>query len=63
MHGKNRLIGIRDAFAQAQNGLAELVRQAIADGIRDVQRGGAGIDHGFQNSAEKILFRTAGIFR
>ena len=63
MDGEDRLVRVRNALAQLPDGPAELIRQAVADRVRNIQRRGAGVDNRFENPAQKILFGTPGVLR
>ena len=63
MHGKNRLVGIRHALDQRAHEVGVFLRHRVADGIGNVDRGGAGLDHGLDDPAEKIHFAAGAVFR
>ena len=62
MHRPHRLIGIRNALAQIADQAAELLRHRVADGIRHVDGRRPRFDHLFEDAAQKIEIRTAGVF-
>ncbi len=43
--------------------LAELLRDVVAHGIRDVHRAGAGVDHRLEHAAQEIHLGAAGVLR
>ncbi len=61
VHGKDRLVRVGHPLEELADGLAELVRQVVAHGIRDVDGAGAGIDGRLHDAAEKVHLRTPGI--
>ena len=62
VHGDDGFVDIRDAIVQAGNDTGELKRHGIADGVRDINRGGAGVDGGFDHARQIGDRRTARIF-
>jgi hypothetical protein len=61
MNREHRPVGVRYALDQGTDQLAELVRQVVADRVRDVHRGGARVDHRLDHPAEKVDLGTTGI--
>jgi hypothetical protein len=57
------LVDARDLALELGDELAVFVRQHVADGVRDVQRGGAGFDHGGQDLDEEGDFAASGVLR
>jgi len=54
-----------DSVNAAANGcdqLSEFRRNGIADGVGNIERGGAGFNHRIEHSAEKIRIGARGIF-
>ncbi|MNB87478.1 hypothetical protein D3C75_344780 [compost metagenome] len=60
--GNNRFIDIRYAFVQAGNDVGELERHGVADGVRDIDGGGTGVNRGFNHACQIGDWRTTGIF-
>ena len=57
--GEDDVPGARGIFPQILDEAAELVRQIPARRVRDVQRGGARLDHLFQHTVEEAWLRPA----
>src|SRR5208282_4404307 len=62
MGGDRYLLDAGDFLAQRADELTIFLRHAVTDGIRNVDRGGAGGDHRFDYLAEKRDISTGGIF-
>ena len=62
VHGYDGFVDIRDAIVQAGNDVRELERHGVADGVRDINRRGAGVDGGFYHARQIGDRRTARIF-
>ena len=54
MRGPDDLIGIGHAFNQLPDAFAPQGGNAVADGVGDIQRLRAGLDHRFEYTAEKV---------
>jgi len=61
MHGEHRLVGIGDALEQLADGVGVLVRNGVADGVRNVDGTCAGVDGSLDDSAEEIDLRAPGV--
>jgi len=61
MHREHRLVGIGDAFEQLADGVGVLVRNRVADGVRDVDGARTGVDGGLDDAAEEVDLGAAGI--
>ena len=61
MHGEHRLVGIGDALEQLADGVGVLVRNGVADRVRNVDGACAGVDGSLDDAAEEIDLRAAGV--
>ena len=61
VHGKARLVGIRHPFAQHLDEREIFLRHGIADGVGNVDGGGAGLDRGLDAAAEEIVFGAGAV--
>ncbi len=62
VHGDDGFVDVRHAVIQGGDDAAELVRRGVADGVRDIDGGGAGIDGGFDHAAQIVDRCAAGVF-
>ena len=62
MHRENCLVSVRNPIHDLPDGLAKLLRYRVADGVGNIDGTGASIDRGFNDPAQKVQLRTAGIF-
>ncbi len=60
--GNNCFVDIRHAIIQAADDVGIFERHGIADGIRDINGGGAGVDRRFHDASQIGNRRTAGVF-
>ena len=63
VHRPDGLSGIWNPLAQRLDQRTELPRHRVTDGIRDVDRSGAGADHRFEETAHEVGFGSARVFR
>ena len=56
-----RLVGVRHPLAQHRDEREILVRDGVADGVGDVDRGGAGLDRGLHAAAQEIVLGAGGV--
>jgi len=63
MRREHRARGVRDARAQLADEFAELLRDVVADGVRDVDGAGAGVDGGLEDMAQEVEVGAPGVFR
>ena len=61
MRGEARLVGIRHALAQHLDQGEIFLRHGIADGVGNVDGGGAGIDRGLDAAAEEIVLGAGAV--
>ena len=54
MHREARLVGVRHGLAQLGHELEVFLRHGVADRVRDVDGGGAGLDRGLDAAAQEI---------
>ena len=52
---EDRLVGVRHPLEQHPDERAELLRRRVADGVGDVDRGGARLDRRLDHAAEEIV--------
>ena len=62
MHRPHDLVRVRHALDQLAHGFGILIRDGVADGIRDIDRPRTGLDHRLEDTAQEINVRAAGIF-
>ena len=62
MHRQADLVDAAHVLAQVAEQLREFVRHRVADGVRNVDRGGAGFDDGFDHLREEIELGARGVF-
>ena len=62
MHRPHDLVRVRHALDQLAHGFGILIRNGVADGIRDIDRPRTGLDHRLEDTAQEINVRAAGIF-
>ena len=60
--GEDGFVGVGDARPQAFYQLSEGLRQGVADCVGDVDGFCAFVNGGFDDAAEKVFFRAAGVF-
>ena len=63
VHGDDHVLGTGRVLDDAGDKRAELVRHRVTDGVRDVERGGAGLDDGGEHLVEKFRVAAAGVLR
>ena len=61
VHGDGRLLDAAHALAKGRDQARELRRDGVADGVRNVERGGAGLDHTLQDRAEEFRVGAGGV--
>ncbi len=61
MRGEARLVGVRHALAQHLDQREILLRHGVADGVGNVDGGGAGIDGGLDAAAEEVLLGAGAV--
>ena len=61
MHREARLVGIRHALAHHLDEREIFLRHRIADGVGNVDGGGAGLDRGFDAAAEKVVLGAGAV--
>ena len=61
VHGEHRLVGIGDALEQLADGVGVLVRNGVADRVRNVDGACPGVDGSLDDAAEEIDLRAAGV--
>ena len=54
MHREHRLVGIRHPLDQGAHEVGVFLRHGVADGVGNIDRGGAGLDHGLDDPAQEI---------
>jgi hypothetical protein len=61
MDADHRPVDVRDPVAQHGDRLPHVRRNGVADGIRDVDRRGAGLDRRFDHLAQEVVFGARGV--
>ena len=62
VNGENGLIDVRDFIAQHGEFCSIVLRQSVTDRVGNVDRGGAGLDRGFDGTGQEIVFTAAAVF-
>ena len=62
MHREAHLVDAAHVLAQVAEQLGEFIRHRVSHGVRNVHRGGAGFDDGFDHLREEIELGARGIF-
>src|SRR5580698_5326254 len=57
------LVGVRHPLDQRANEAGVFLWHGVTDGIGNIDRGGAGLDHGFHDAAQVIHLRARAVFR
>lgn len=60
--GNNRFVDIRHAIIQAADNVGVFERHGVADGVRDINGGGASVDRRFDDASQIGNRRAAGVF-
>ena len=63
MGREDRLVGIGHPLAQHGDQLEIFLRHRVADGVGDIDRGGARLDRGFDAAAQEIMLGAGAVFR
>ena len=61
VHRQRDLVDAAHVLAQVAEYLAELVRHRVADGVWNVDGGGAGLDHRFDHLGQEIQLGARGV--
>ena len=62
VHREADLVDAAHVLAQVAEQLGEFIRHGVADRVRNVHRGGAGLDDGFDHLREEIELGARGVF-
>ena len=62
MHRENGFISVGNTLQQGFDFITELFRNGITHGVRNIDGTRTSVDGGFNNAAQEIVFRTAGVF-
>ncbi len=62
VHREYRLVGIRHPFDQGAHEAGIFLWRGVADGVGDIDRGRAGLDHGLDDPAEVVHLAAGGVF-
>ena len=62
VHGEARLVGVRHGLAKPLEHVEIFFGYRVAHGVREIDRGGAGVDRGFDAAAEKVELGAGGVF-
>ena len=61
MHREYRLVGVRHPLDQRPHEVAILFRRGVTDGVGNIDRGGAGLDHGLDDPAQIVHLAAGGV--
>ena len=62
MNGKHRSVSVGNTLEQLADHVGVLMRNGVADSVRDIDRTCAGVDGRLDDAAQEIDFRTPGVF-